>query len=57
MGEADETAAVTVETPYGIIRFDAKIWLKTEFRDGQLVFCDASIKTDGIPIGAQLTSP
>ena len=57
MGEADETAAVTVETPYGIIRFDAKIWLKTEFRDGQMVFCDASIKTDGIPIGAQLTSP
>ena len=57
MGEANDSATVSIETPYGMIRFDAKIWLKTEFRDGQLVFCDASIKTDGIPIGAQLTSP
>lgn len=53
-----EGASIEIETPYGTIRFDAKIWLKTEFRDGELVVCNASIRgSEDIPLGPQLTTP
>jgi len=53
-----EGASIEIETPYGTIRFNAKIWLKTEFRDGKLVVCDSSIRSsEAIPVGVQVTSP
>jgi len=53
-----ESASIEIETPYGTIRFDAKIWLKTEFRDGALVVCNSSIRgSEDIPVGPQPTTP
>jgi len=49
--------SVEVPSPYGVIRFHASTWLKTEFAAGRLVVCDASIKEGVIPVGEPLTTP
>jgi hypothetical protein len=48
---------VEVDSPYGIIRLQTSIWLKTEFAAGRLVVCDASIKEGVVPVGEPLTTP
>ena len=52
------THEVEVESPYGVIKFDAKVWMKAEYAHGRLVVCDSTIRgTDEIPMGQQLPNP
>ena len=44
-------------TPYGVIRFDRKVWLKVDFLHGTMVICDSSLHQHTIPVGEQLTTP
>ena len=44
-------------TPYGVIRFDRKVWLKVDFLHCTMVICDSSLHQHTIPVGEQLTTP
>jgi len=48
---------VEVESPYGTIKLETTIWMKTLFINGKMEICDSSIREGNIPVGEQVTTP
>ena len=48
---------VEVESPYGTIKLESTIWMKSLYANGTMEICDSSIRGGGIPVGEQLTTP
>ena len=48
---------VEVESPYGTIKLESTIWMKSLYAHGTMEICDSSIRGGGIPVGEQFTTP
>ncbi len=48
---------IEVESPYGTIRLESTVWMKSLYAHGTMEICDSSIRGGGIPVGGQLTTP
>ena len=48
---------VEVESPYGTIRLESTVWMKSLYANGMMEICDSFIRDGNIPVGEQLTTP
>jgi hypothetical protein len=52
-----EHRVVEVESPYGVINFDAQVWFRCTLAHGSLVICDQSIRSGSLSVGEPFVSP